>query len=112
MEMIDSNNNKNYIFLGNINLINLKAAYNNNYYINLRNNKKQNLFNKNEELDKNPKEIFNQPDNENSNIPKKENKYNDDQSLMEKIGNKLNNKFQENEVEISLLELRILEIAQ
>ena len=97
MKRIDSNNNKNKIFFGNINLINLKAANNNNYYINLGNDKKQNIFNKNEESNKNSIEIFNQSDNENSNIPKEANKYKDNESLINKIENKLNNKFQENE---------------
>ena len=99
MEIIDSNNNKNKIYYGNSNLINLKAAHNNNYYINLGNNKKPNLFSKNEESDKNSIEIFNQSEYENTNIPKEENKYNDDESLVQKIENKLKNKFQENEVE-------------
>ena len=85
-----SKNNKN------ANLINLKAAQNNNnYFINIENDEIQNIIIKNEELEKNFKDIFNKIEI-NDNIKNNENKYNDDESLVKKIENKLKNKFETN----------------
>ena len=81
----------------NSNLINLKAAQNNNnYFINIENDEIQNIIIKNEELEKNFKDIFNKIEI-NNNVKNNENKYKDDESLVKKIENKLKNKFETND---------------
>ena len=91
-EKINNNNKNNF---GISNLINLKAVHNNNnnYII----NEFQNLMNKNEVLDENNFKNINNLNNEEH--QKEENKYIDDESLVEKIENKLKNKFEKNEVD-------------
>jgi hypothetical protein len=92
MDIINEENKNSFKNKGNANLINLKAVHNNNnnnYFINFGKEETQNIINKKEELDKNIKNIFKQIDIDNINIQKDENKPNDDESLVQKIENKL-----------------------
>ena len=93
IEIIDTINNNSLKNNVNSNLINLKAAHNNNYFINLGKNEIQNLINKNDELNKNFNDLFNKINIEDNNCQNNDNKYNDDESLVKKIENKLKNKF-------------------
>ena len=100
MDIINEENKNSFKNKGNANLINLKAVHNNNnnnYFINFGKEETQNIINKKEELDKNIKNIFKQIDIDNINIQKDENKPNDDESLVQKIENKLRNKFEVDE---------------
>ena len=100
MDIINEENKNTFKNKGNANLINLKAVHNNNnnnYFINFGKEETQNIINKKEELDKNIKNIFKQIDIDNINIQKDENKPNDDESLVQKIENKLRNKFEVDE---------------
>ena len=100
MDIINEENKNSFKNKGNANLINLKAVHNNNnnnYFINFGKEETQNIINKKEELDKNIKNIFKQIDIDNINIQKDENKSNDDESLVQKIENKLRNKFEVDE---------------
>ena len=100
MDIINEENKNSFKNKGNANLINLKAVHNNNnnnYFINFGKEETQNIINKKEELDKNIKNIFKQIDIDNINIRKDENKPNDDESLVQKIENKLRNKFEVDE---------------
>jgi hypothetical protein len=93
IEIVDTINNNSLKNNVNSNLINLKAAHNNNYFINLGKNEIQNLINKNDELNKNFNDLFNKINIEDNNCQNNDNKYNDDESLVKKIENKLKNKF-------------------
>ena len=100
MDIINEENKNAFKNKGNANLINLKAVHNNNnnnYFINFGKEETQNIINKKEELDKNIKNIFKHIDIDNINIQKDENKPNDDESLVQKIENKLRNKFEVDE---------------
>ena len=100
MDIINEENKNSFKNKGNANLINLKAVHNNNnnnYFINFGKEETQNIINKKEELDKNIKNIFKQIDIDNINIQKDENRPNDDESLVQKIENKLRNKFEVDE---------------
>ena len=100
MDIINEENKNSFKNKGNANLINLKAVHNNNnnnYFINFGKEETQNIINKKEELDKNIKNIFKQIDIDNINIQKDKNKPNDDESLVQKIENKLRNKFEVDE---------------
>ena len=100
LDIINEENKNSFKNKGNANLINLKAVHNNNnnnYFINFGKEETQNIINKKEELDKNIKNIFKQIDIDNINIQKDENKPNDDESLVQKIENKLRNKFEVDE---------------
>ena len=100
LDIINEENKNSFKNKGNANLINLKAVHNNNnnnYFINFGKEETQNIINKKEELGKNIKNIFKQIDIDNINIQKDENKPNDDESLVQKIENKLRNKFEVDE---------------
>jgi len=90
-EIEETINNENKNNFGISNLINLKAAHNKNYYYI---NEFQNLMNKNGTLEKNNKDINN---SNNEEYQKEESKYIDDESLVQKIEDKLKNKFEKNE---------------